>query len=52
MDLLPSSGKKEEQKPYLLGPLVELTSDLRLAHFTDYNAPSSEPFRLQKYWSS
>jgi hypothetical protein len=29
LDLLPSSGKKgREQKPYLLGPLVELASDL------------------------
>jgi hypothetical protein len=28
LDLLPSSGKKEGQKPYLLGPLVELASDL------------------------
>jgi hypothetical protein len=28
LDLLPSSGKKEGKKPYLLGPLVELASDL------------------------
>jgi hypothetical protein len=28
LDLLPSSGKKNEgQKPWLLGPLVELASD-------------------------
>jgi hypothetical protein len=26
--LLPSSGKKEGQKPQLLGPLVKLASDL------------------------
>jgi hypothetical protein len=34
LDLLLSSGKKEGQKPYLLGPLVELASvdpGLRLA---------------------
>jgi hypothetical protein len=28
LDLLPSSGKKEGQKPYLLGSLVELASDM------------------------
>jgi hypothetical protein len=28
LDLLPSSGKKEGQKHQLLGPLVELASDL------------------------
>jgi hypothetical protein len=28
LDILPSSGKKKGQKPWLLGPLVELASDL------------------------
>jgi hypothetical protein len=28
LDLLAYSGKKEGQKPYLLGPLLELATDL------------------------
>jgi hypothetical protein len=30
LDLLPSSGEKEGQKPLLLGPLVELASDMEV----------------------
>jgi hypothetical protein len=34
LDLLPSSGKKKEgQKPQLVGPLVELASDLQVLPF-------------------
>jgi hypothetical protein len=33
LDLLPSTGKEEGQKPWLLGPLVELASDLDLVRF-------------------
>jgi hypothetical protein len=43
LDLLPSSGKKEGQKPKLFGPLVVLASDLSVSVLHFYLKTEEDP---------
>jgi hypothetical protein len=56
LDLLPSSGKKEGQKPQLLGPLVELASDLdcfnKSKSLCDWRLVSHSVLASSPFWDS